>query len=129
MGKLRLSQKERLRVEVLSKIKRGGMSLRKGAELLGLSYRQMLRVHDRYESEGNSGLQHRLRGQKSNRRFESSRRERVLQLYQGKYGGFGPRLATEYLRKEEGEDLSEETLRGVAKRQGCGNAAARGRAS
>jgi transposase len=111
MGKLRLSGKERLRVDVLAKIKAGEMSLRKGAELLDLSYRQMLRVHDRYESEGNSGLQHRLRGQKSNRRFESGRRERVLQLYQGKYGGFGPRLATEYLRKEEGEDLSEETLR------------------
>jgi transposase len=111
MGKLRLSQKERLRVEVLSKIKRGGMSLRKGAKLLGLSYRQMLRVHDRYESDGNAGLQHRLRGQASNRRFESGRRERVLQLYQGKYGDFGPRLAAEYLRKEDGEDLSEETLR------------------
>ena len=111
MGKLRLSKKERLRVEVLSKIKRDGMSLRKGAELLGLSYRQMLRVHQRYESEGNSGLQHRLRGEESNRSFESSRRERVLQLYQGKYGDFGPRLAAEYLRKEDGEDLSEETLR------------------
>lgn len=111
MGKLRLSKKERLRVEVLSKIKQGGMSLRKGAELLGLSYRQMLRVHQRYESDGNSGLQHGLRGQESNRRFESGRRERVLQLYQGKYGDFGPRLATEYLRKEDGEDLSEETLR------------------
>jgi transposase len=111
MGKLRLSKKERLRVEVLSKIKRGGMSLRKGAELLALSYRQMLRVHGRYESEGNMGLQHRLRGQESNRRFERGRRERILELYQGKYGDFGPRLATEYLRKEEGEDLSEETLR------------------
>jgi transposase len=111
MGKLRLSKKERLRVEVLSKIKRGGMSLRKGADLLGLSYRQMLRVHERYESEGNGGLQHRLRGQASNRRFESGRRDRVLRLYQGKYGDFGPRLAAEYLRKEDGEDLSEETLR------------------
>jgi transposase len=111
MGKIRLSKKERSRLDVLSKIKAGGMSLGKGAELLGLSYRQMLRVHDRYESEGNSGLQHRLRGQKSNRRFESGRRERVLQLYQGKYGDFGPRLAAEYLRKEDGEDLSEETLR------------------
>src|ERR1019366_3743816 len=111
MGKLRLSQKERLRVEVLSKIQGGGMSLRKGAALLGLSYRQMLRIHQRYESDGNSGLQHRLRGQKSNRSFEGARRERVLQLYQGKYGDFGPRLAMEYLRKEDGEELSEETLR------------------
>jgi transposase len=111
MGKVRLSKKERSRVDVLSKINGGGMSLRKGAELLGLSYRQMLRVHQRYESEGNAGLQHRLRGEASNRRFDSGRRERVLQLYQGKYGDFGPRLAAEYLRKDDGEDLSEETLR------------------
>ena len=111
MGKLRLSKKERLRVEVLLKVKQGGMSLRKGAELLSLSYRQMLRVHARYESDGNTGLQHRLRGQESNRRFASGRRERVVELYQAKYGDFGPRLAAEYLRKEDGEDLSEETLR------------------
>jgi hypothetical protein len=111
MGKLRLSKKERSRVEVLAKIKRGELSLRKGAELLALSYRQMLRVHRRYESEGNSGLGHRLRGEESNRRFESGRRSHVLELYQGKYGDFGPRLAAEYLRKEDGEDLSEETLR------------------
>jgi hypothetical protein len=111
MGKLRLSKKERLRVEILTKIKAGRMSLRKGAELLGLSYRQMLRVHERYESEGASGLQHRLRGEESNRRFENDRRERVLQLYQAKYRDFGPRLAAEYLRKVDGEDLNEETLR------------------
>ena len=111
MGKVRLSKKERSRVDVLSKINLGEMSLRKGAELLRLSYRQMLRVHQRYESEGNSGLRHRLRGEESNRSFDRGRRERVLQLYQAKYGDFGPRLAAEYLRKEDGEELSEETLR------------------
>ena len=54
MVKVRLSEKERSRVEVLSKVKRGEMSLKKGAELLGLSYRQMLRVYERFESEGNA---------------------------------------------------------------------------
>lgn len=111
MGKLRLSQKERRRVEILSKVKHGGMTLRKAAELLGLSYRQMLRIHARYESEGNAGLPHGLRGRESNRRFESDRRERVLQLYQGKYGDFGPTLAVEYLRKVDGEQIAVETLR------------------
>jgi len=111
MGKLRLSKKERKRVEVMSKVEREGMTLQKGAELLGLSYRQMLRVHQRYVSEGNSGLAHGLRDRESNRKIERGRRDRVLELYQGKYGGFGPRLAAEYLRKEDGEYLSEETLR------------------
>jgi hypothetical protein len=36
----------------------------------------------------------------------------VLELYQAKYGDFGPTLALEYLRKVDGEDLSKETLRG-----------------
>lgn len=111
MGKLRLSKKERMRVEVMSKVEKGGITLRKAAELLGLSYRQVLRVHRRYVSDGNSGLAHGLRDRESNRRIDSGRRDRVLDLYRGKYGGFGPRLASEYLRKADGEDLSEETLR------------------
>jgi hypothetical protein len=36
----------------------------------------------------------------------------VLELYEAKYGDFGPTLALEYLRKVDGEDLSKETLRG-----------------
>ena len=36
----------------------------------------------------------------------------MLELYQAKYGDFGPTLAVEYLRKYDGEDLSKETLRG-----------------
>lgn len=129
MGKLRLSRKERLRVEVMSKVKRKGMTLVKAAELLELSYRQVLRVHQRYVSEGNSGLAHGLRDRESNRKIRSDRRDRVLELYQGKYGDFGPRLAAEYLRKLDGEDVHEETLRRwliaaglwVARRKGSGH--------
>jgi transposase len=111
MGKLRLSGKECRRLEVLSKVKRGDIRLTKAAELLGVCYRQVLRIWQRYESEGSAGLKHGLRDRVSNRRLAESRRERVLELYQAKYGDFGPTLAVEYLRKHDGEDLSEETLR------------------
>ena len=111
MGKLRLSEKERVRLDVLRKIGRGELNQREGAALLGLSYRQMLRVAARHAAEGSAGLQHRLRDRKSNRGINPSRRERVLELYQGKYSDFGPRLASEYLSRDDGEDLSEETLR------------------
>src|SRR4051794_7021855 len=104
MSKLRLSGKERLRIEVLRKVKGGGLTLGKAAELLGLSYRQMLRVHARYELEGIAGLQHGLRDQSSNRRISEERRKRVLKLYETKYNDFGPTLATEYLLKLDGED-------------------------
>ena len=112
MGKLRLSGKERRRLEVLSKVRKGGVSLAKAAELLKVSYRQVLRIWQRFEAEGGLGLKHGLRDRPSNRQIEPGRRDRVLELYQAKYGDFGPTLALEYLRKVDGEDLSKETLRG-----------------
>jgi transposase len=110
--KLRLSGKERRRLEVLSKVRKGGVSLAKAAELLKVSYRQVLRIWQRFEAEASLGLKHGLRDRPSNRQIETGRRQRVLELYQAKYGDFGPTLALEYLRKEDGEDLSKETLRG-----------------
>jgi transposase len=96
MGKLRLSGKERRRLEVLSKVKGGDILLTKAAELLGVCYRQVLRIWQRYEAEGSAGLKHGLRDRVSNRQIEAGRRERVLELYQAKYGDYGPTLAVEY---------------------------------
>jgi transposase len=112
MGKLRLSGKERRRLEVLSMVRKGGINLAKAADLLKVSYRQVLRIWQRFEVKGSLGLKHGLRDRPSNRQIEPGRRERVLELYQAKYGDFGPTLALEYLRKVDGEDLSKETLRG-----------------
>ena len=111
MGKLCLGGKERARAEVLSKVSKSSISLVRASELLGVSYRQMLRIWGRYKSEGASGLKHGLRGRASNRRFDGGRRERVLELYRAKYGDFGPTLAVEHLAKLDGEELSEESLR------------------
>ena len=111
MGKLRLSVKERARAEVLLKVSKSSVSLAKAAELLGVSYRQVLRIWKRYETSGAAGLKHGLRDRASNRQFEGDRRARVLELYRAKYGDFGPTLAVEYLAKLDGEELSEETLR------------------
>ena len=76
-----------------------------------MSYRQVLRIWQRFLAVGSLGLKHGLRDQVSNRRIETGRRDRVLELYQAKYGDFGPTLAVEYLRKDDGEELSQETLR------------------
>ena len=51
MGKLRLSRKERGRLEVLSKVRKGGINLAKAAELLKVSYRQVLRIWQRFEAK------------------------------------------------------------------------------
>lgn len=112
MVKLRLSVEERSRLEILSKVKKGMFSLRKASELMRVSYRQVLRIWQRFVSEGSEGLKHRLRDQESNHRTGQESRLRVLDLYESKYGDFGPTLAVEYLKKFDGEVVSKETLRG-----------------
>ena len=112
MGKLRLSVKERSRLEILAKVKQSVISLRKAGELMGVSDRQVLRIWQRFVSAGSEGLKHRLRDQTSNHRSVAGRRARVLELYVSKSEDFGPTLAVESLPKIDGEVLSQETLRG-----------------
>lgn len=100
MGKLKLTVKERRRLELFTGVERGTMSLHKAAELLKLSYRQAKRAYARFSMEGAAGLGHRLRGRVSNRRGVVSRRAAILQRYQERYSDFGPTLAAEYLAKE-----------------------------
>lgn len=101
MGKLVLSVKEKRRLEVFQRVKRGDISLHKASELLKLSYRQAKRSYGRFVREGASGLGHRLRGCDSNRRTETAERSAVLKRYHERYGDFGPTLAAEYLAKEK----------------------------
>ncbi|MCI0355907.1 MAG: ISNCY family transposase, partial [Acidobacteria bacterium] len=110
MERLEMSQKERRRLEVLSRVKRGALSLVKAAELLHLSYRQAKRVYRRYCRQGDRGLVHRLRGRPSNRGTDEALRRKVLQRYRDTYVDFGPTLACEYLAKD-GLKVSVETLR------------------
>jgi len=111
MEHLLMSRKERKRLEVYSRVKRGELRLSKAAELLGISYRQAKRSYGRYRESGAAGLVHRLRGRRSNRGSAEAQRERVLALYQEKYGDFGPTLAAEYLAREDGQSVAVTTLR------------------
>ena len=111
MGSVRLNKKESGRLEVLKKVQSGKLSRGKGAELLGLSYRQVLRLVQRYVEEGAVGVQHKLRNRKSNRSIDSGRRNRIVELYKSTYLGFGPTLAAEYLLRAEEESVGVETLR------------------
>ena len=110
MERLEMSQRERRRLEVMSRVKRGEITLTKAAELVQLSYRQAKRVYRRYRSEGDRGLVHRLRGRASNRKIDPARRQWILEQYRRRYVDFGPTLAAEYLAKE-GWQVGVETLR------------------
>ena len=110
MGTLKMSARERKRMELLSRVKDGVLKVVEAAALCGLSYRQMKRVWRRYRTQGDAGLLHRSRGQASNRRIEAGHRKKVLERYQERYPDFGPTLACEYLAKEA-LPVDHETLR------------------
>lgn len=90
-----MSERELRRVGVLTRVQAEELKLIDAAELMGVSYRQAIRVRARYEAEGPEGLRHGNAGRRSNRAQPRKFREKVLRLVWNKYGGeagerFGP---------------------------------------
>jgi transposase len=111
-----MSARELRRVEVLSRVKAGTLTLGSAATMLGVSYRQAKRLTRRYRADGASGLQHRSAGRPSNHARPRAERDRVLALVREKYSGpvdgrFGPTLAAEHLASEDGVTVHPDTLR------------------
>lgn len=52
-------------MRVLEQAKIGIISLKEAAHLMGVSYRQAVRINDRYYQPGAAGLAHRSEGQES----------------------------------------------------------------
>jgi len=111
-----MSARELTRVEVLSRVKAGSLSLGSAATLMGVSYRQAKRLARRYRAEGAKGLKHRSAGRVSNHARPRVERARALALVREKYSGsiderFGPTLAAEHLASEDGLTVHPDTLR------------------
>jgi hypothetical protein len=109
--RMELSTRERDRLKVLHEVEQGHLKQVEAARRLRLSDRQVRRLQARLRREGDRGIVHRLRGQRSNRKIPESRRQGALrQLRQARYTGFGPTLAAEHLARS-GILVSRETLR------------------
>jgi len=111
-----MSARELSRVEVLSRVKAGTLSVQSAATLLAVSYRQAKRLVRRYRAEGAKGLKHRSASRPSNHARPTAEREQVLALVREKYSGpmgerFGPTLAAEHLASEDGVTVHHDTLR------------------
>src|SRR3970282_1650183 len=110
-----MSARELRRVEVLSRVKAGTLSVGSAATLLAVSYRQAKRLARRYRAEGAKGLQHRSTGGASNHARPPAERERALALVREKYSGavderFGPTLAAEDLASEDAVKVHPDPL-------------------
>ena len=107
-----MSRKELRRKSVLEMVRSGAITLVEASQRMTLSYRQTLRVYQRFLSEGDAGLVHRRRGQASNRAYPARFREEVLGRYRERYQAhdLGPTLVAEKLA-EEGLVIDHETVR------------------
>lgn len=106
-----MSAKELRRVHVLRQLREKRITQREAGAMLRLTDRQIRRLLGRVNAEGDQGLVHRGRGKPSNRRVPEQRKTKVLELYEERYGDFGPTLAVEKLAEHHGIILSDETLR------------------
>ena len=106
-----MSVKERARLGILSKVEADELTLVQAAGLLGVSYRQVRRLRQRYREHGDAGLVHGLRRRPSNRGGDRALREAAIGLYREHYSDFGPTLACEYLAAGHQLVVDDQTLR------------------
>ena len=106
-----MSAREREKLKVMGGMSTGRLSQRQAAEVLGLSVRQVRRVQQRYESEGDAGLVHRNRGRPSGNRMPDDVRQKAVKLLKTVYDDCGPTFACEKLAERDGVKASRETVR------------------
>jgi transposase len=124
---MRMSRKERDRLKVMEQLRKGQIGQPQAAQWLGLSVRQVRRVLRRYESHGDRGLIHQGRGRASNRRLAPKAVADAQALLESRYRDFGPTLAAEHLRDDDGLAVSRETVRGWMRALGLWGARRKGR--
>lgn len=111
-GTLQMSRKDCRRIQILSRVKEGLITVLRAAELMQVSYRQAKRLWRRYREGGEKAVIHGGRGRRSNNHLDEELKRRVVERYRQKYQGFGPTLAVEKLVEEDGYGpISRETLR------------------
>ena len=108
---LEMSNKELERYRILCEVKNKQIHQKKGAELLGLSTRQVRNLLYEFNKKGTKGLLSKKRGKRSNRSYSLKFKQHVLTLIQQHYEDFGPTLISEKLKENHGLEVSDETLR------------------
>lgn len=115
---LKMSRKERKKLDAMLRHQRGELLLKEAAYEMGVSPRQAVRIKKRFLERGAEGLVHAGRDVPSNRGYPREVREKALALYREKYTSpdptcppCGPKLASQKMRELDGLSVSRETLR------------------
>ncbi|QPB23215.1 ISNCY family transposase [Rhizobium sp. 007] len=111
MGLIAMSERDLQRIEVLSKVVDGRMTIVSAAHVLDLSTRQVRRLLERIRADGAASIRHKAIGRPSNNRISDGVRDYAVTLVRERYADFGPTLAAEKLAARDGLRVSRETLR------------------
>ena len=112
MAVVSMSEQEFSRLEVLLRVRTGGLRLADACVLIGLRRRQVFRLLRGLKQDGARSLVSKHRGKPSNHRLPAEVRTLALSLVRERYADFGPTLAAEKLAAHHGCTISRETLRG-----------------
>jgi hypothetical protein len=111
MGLIAMSERDLQRIEILSEVVAGRMTLVSAAHVLDLSERQVHRLLERMRAGGAASIRHKAIGRPSNNRISDGVRDYAVTLVRERYADFGPTLAAEKLAERDGLRVSRETLR------------------
>jgi transposase len=113
-----MSGKELLFYDSIQKSLKDGLKQVKAAELLGISERHYRRLLKAYKEKGIKGLVSKKRGKPSNNRIHEDIRKKIIDKLKNKYTECGPTFVWGKLIKNEGLDLSHETVRKIMIQEG-----------
>jgi transposase len=108
---LSMSKREISRLEVMQRLKDKRLMQKEGAQLLGVSVRQVKRLWRAYRKQGAKGIVSQRRGKASNHHLDAGVMQQALDLIKEKYADFGPTLAHEKLREVHKIEISRESVR------------------
>ena len=117
-GRIVLNRTEQRRIVVLNHLAAGALVNAEAAELLGISKRQLQRLHKAYSEKGVAGLAHGNRGRAAHNVVNAAIAARVVELARDKYEGFNQQHLTEMLAENDGIELSRPTVRRILLRAG-----------
>jgi transposase len=119
---MRMSQGQWRKLDVVERVERGELTVSEGAQVVGLSRRQVQRLRKKVRVLGARGVVHGNAGRAPKHKTAGLVGERVVELWREKYAGFNDHHFTEKLNEVEGLKLSRQTVRRLLRKAGIGSA-------
>ncbi len=116
-----MSQRQWRKLDVVERIERGELTICEGAQVLGLSRRQVQRLRKKVRLLGAKGVLHGNAGRTPKHKTAALVAGRVVELRREKYAGFNDQHFTEKLAEVEGLKLSRQTVRRLLRKAGIGS--------